>query len=129
LSGAAASRTQPGAGNEVSLTGILVSREALRYTPAGIPVVDAVLAHRSEVAHAGQPRQLEFDLAVSFAGPVAGRADALVPGTAIAAGGFIAPRRRHSKSLVLHVTRFVEVDASGLARRSDAIERTDESKR
>lgn len=129
MSEAAASRTQALAGNEVSLTGVLISRESLRYTPAGIPVVDAVLAHQSEVVHAGQPRTLEFDIAVSFAGPVAGRVDSLMPGTTIAAAGFIAPRRRQSKSLVLHVTRFAEIDSSSPGRPAGAIEPTDESKR
>ena len=93
---------------------MVVARESLRYTPAGIPVVDATLAHRSEVIHAGQPRQLEFDIAISFAGPVAGLADALAAGSAIEASGFIAPRRRQAKSLVFHVTRFTELEPEAL---------------
>lgn len=95
--------------NEVGLTGELVGRETLRYTPAGIPVLEARLAHRSEVIHAGHPRQVEFDIALNFSGPIAQRANALGLGQAIRASGFLAPRRRQSKTLVLHVTRYAEL--------------------
>ncbi|MCM5572131.1 primosomal replication protein N [Burkholderiaceae bacterium FT117] len=96
--------------NEIRLTGELVGRETLRYTPAGIPILDARLAHRSEVTQAGQRRQVEFDIALSFSGPAAQRADGLRLGQAIAAFGFLAPRRKLSKTLVLHVTRFAELE-------------------
>ena len=92
--------------NEVTLSGELVERALLRYTPAGIPILDARLAHRCEVAQAGHRRQVEFDIALSFAGPMAQSADGLQLGQAISASGFLAPRRRQSKTLVLHVTRF-----------------------
>jgi primosomal replication protein N len=95
--------------NQLRLTGELVERESLRYTPAGIPILDARLAHRSEVVQAGHPRQLEFDVALSFSGSIAQRADGLRLGQAIDASGFLAPRRRQSKSLVLHVTRYAEL--------------------
>ena len=45
--------------NEVTLSGELVGRELLRYTPAGIPILDARLAHRCEVSQAGHRRQVE----------------------------------------------------------------------
>ncbi len=92
--------------NEVTLSGELVGRELLRYTPAGIPILDARLAHRCEVSEAGHRRQVDFDIAVSFAGPMAHRAEVLHLGQAISASGFLAPRRRQSKTLVLHVTCF-----------------------
>ncbi|NLD69543.1 MAG: primosomal replication protein N [Limnobacter sp.] len=92
--------------NEVTLSGELVERALLRYTPAGIPILDARLAHRCEVAQAGQRRQVEFDIALSFAGPMAYSADDLQLGQSISATGFLAPRRRQSKTLILHVTRF-----------------------
>jgi primosomal replication protein N len=96
--------------NEVTLSGELVGREMLRYTPAGIPILDAKLAHRCEVTQAGHRRQVEFDIALSFAGPMAQSAEHLQLGQAISASGFLAPRRRLSKSLVLHVTRFAALE-------------------
>jgi primosomal replication protein N len=98
--------------NEVTLSGELVARELLRYTPAGIPILDARLAHRCEVSEAGHRRQVDFDIALSFAGPMAHRADGLNLGEAISASGFLAPRRRQSKTLVLHVTRFASLQTT-----------------
>jgi len=92
--------------NRVALTGVLIEREALRYTPAGIAMLNARLSHRCETIEAGHRRQVEFDIAVSFAGPLAQRADALRPGQPLAITGFLAARRRQSRSLVLHATEF-----------------------
>jgi len=103
--------TGPGP-NEARLTGEMIAKETLRYTPAGIPMLDARLMHRCEVLQAGQRRQLEFDIALSFAGPLAHRADGLALGQRIAAEGFLAPRRRQSKALVLNVTRFETLAAA-----------------
>jgi primosomal replication protein N len=95
----------------VQLTGTLTEREALRDTPAGIAMLGARLSHRSETIEAGHARQLEFDVALRFAGAIAARADRLQLGESISVDGFLAPRRRQSKSLVVHVTDF----AAGLA--------------
>lgn len=92
--------------NRAELSGVLIERETLRYTPAGIAMLDARLSHGSEVHEAGNPRQLDFELALRFAGALATRAERLVPGERIVVSGFLAPRRRQSKSLVLHVTDF-----------------------
>ncbi|HEY0877740.1 MAG TPA: primosomal replication protein N [Zeimonas sp.] len=91
----------------MQLSGTLTEREALRYTPAGIAMLGARLSHRSETVEAGHPRQLEFDVSLRFAGAIAARADRLQLGEAISIDGFLAPRRRLSKSLVVHVTEFI----------------------
>jgi len=103
----------------VQLSGTLTEREALRYTPAGIAVLGARLCHRSEAAEAGQPRQLEFDVALRFAGAVAARADRLQLGESILVDGFLAPRRRQSKSLVVHVAEFTTGYAPVAPRRGE----------
>jgi len=102
----AACRADHRAANRVELSGVLVEREALRYTPAGIAMLNARLSHACEAIEAGQPRQLEFELPVRFAGAIAARADRLALGEQLLVTGFLAPRRRQSKSLVLHVTDF-----------------------
>jgi len=98
--------------NRVQLSGTLTEREALRYTPAGIAMLGARLSHRSEATEAGQSRQLEFDVALRFAGAIAARADRLQLGASILVDGFLAPRRRQSKSLVVHVTEFAPAPTS-----------------
>jgi primosomal replication protein N len=96
----------------VSLRATVTGREPLRYTPGGIPVIDAVFAHESVQHEAGHDRQVEFDLAARFAGEQAERAARLPLGVQIQAQGFLAPRRKGSKSLRLHVTRFKVLDPS-----------------
>ncbi len=105
----AAVHTQPDAVNRVQLSGVLSERESLRYTPAGIAMLKARLSHRSEALEAGHHRLLEFDVSLTFAGSLAARADRLQLGQAISVDGFLAPRRRQSKALVLHVTDFAVV--------------------
>ena len=94
--------------NRVLLSGVLAEREALRYTPAGIPVIAAKLGHRSEVFEAGHRRQVELEIGVRFAGPIAGRADRLALGTEVELAGFLAPKSRQSRTLLLHVTEIVK---------------------
>ncbi len=96
---------RPGA-NHVELSGVIIERGALRYTPAGVAMLDARLAHQSETIEAGRSRQLEFEVTVKFAGALATRADQLALGQTVLASGFLASRRRQSRSLVLHITAF-----------------------
>jgi len=99
--------------NIVTVQAMLTSREMLRYTPAGIPVVDALLTHQSLQTEAGHARQVEFELPARFAAEQAERIARVDLGTAIDATGFLAPRRKGSRALQLHVTRFGFSDQSG----------------
>lgn len=92
--------------NEACLTGEMIAKDALRYTPAGIPILDARLSHRCELKQEDHRRLVEFDIALSFAGSLAQRANGLVLGQRMRVAGFLAPRRRQSKTLVLNVTCF-----------------------
>ena len=97
--------------NEVTLTAEIVQREVLRFTPAGIAVLDARVAHNSVLTEAGMPRQVSFEMAVLFAGRLAEKAAVLPLGQSVRLSGFLAARRRLSKALVLHVTALqVELD-------------------
>ncbi len=90
--------------NEFRLSGTLVERAALRFTPAGVPVVEAQFRHRSDVIEAGLPRTLEFDVSAIGLGPMAGALEHEPLGAQLDLSGFIAPRSRRSRRLVLHVT-------------------------
>lgn len=111
--------SQVEASNQVRISGTLSERETVRYTPAGIAMLKARLSHRSEATEAGHPRQLEFDVSLRFAGSLAARADRLQLGQAIAVDGFLAPLRRQSKSLVVHVTDFRAVASASDAQRKE----------
>ncbi|MFO0207982.1 MAG: primosomal replication protein N, partial [Betaproteobacteria bacterium] len=47
--------------NRLRLRAGIVALAALRYTPAGIPVCEALLKHGGAVIEAGLERQVEFE--------------------------------------------------------------------
>jgi len=90
--------------NQLRLTATLAERDALRYTPAGVPVVNCILQHVGEVMEAETPRQVEFAIAAMGIGPVGQRLERLPLGTLLDCEGFLARRHRNSKALVFHIT-------------------------
>jgi primosomal replication protein N len=92
--------------NRVGLTASVVEREPLRWTPAGVPMVGLRLVHRSVQSEAGAQRAVELELAAVAADGVALRIDRVALGTELRLEGFLAPRRRSARTLVLHVTGF-----------------------
>jgi primosomal replication protein N len=94
------------------LDATLLSRDALRHTPAGIPALECTLGHRSEQPEAGGARRVECDLhAIAFA-DVALALDRCRIGQALRCRGFMARRYRTGTSLALHVTAFEEIDTT-----------------
>lgn len=96
----------PLSGNRFQLHAALAGRDALRFTPAGIPLLNAVLRHASDQSEAGRQRKVELEIPAVFAGALAESANRLALGSALRVSGFLAPRRRLSKLLELHVTEF-----------------------
>ena len=92
--------------NRIGLTAALIEREAIRYTPAGIPIVGLRLSHQSVQREAGADRTVEMEISAIAADRVALRIDRVALGTELKLEGFLAPRRRNVKALVLHVTEF-----------------------
>ena len=48
--------------NRVLITAQIIERKALRYTPAGLPALDLVLQHESEVTEAQLSRKVKLDI-------------------------------------------------------------------
>ena len=94
------------ADNQVELCGDVIEREALRYTPAGIPILVLRVRHESTQVEASMHRQVKFEIDVMAAGETARGMDALRPGQRVRLHGFIATRSRLSTRIVLHVDRF-----------------------
>ncbi|HVL08145.1 MAG TPA: primosomal replication protein N [Burkholderiaceae bacterium] len=90
--------------NRFFLTASLVERDALRYTPAGIPVVNCMLQHAGDVTEANTPRQIEFHIAAVAVGSIGQEVDRMPLGTMMEWEGFMARRHRNSKALVYHIT-------------------------
>lgn len=92
--------------NRVRLRAKLVALGELRYTPAGLAVLQASLRYQGAVTEAGAERQLDFEVAALAVGDAAQRLGHQALGTELDLEGFLAPRRRRSPTLVLHITEF-----------------------
>ena len=90
--------------NRLEISGVVTELQSLRYTPAGVPVVEFRLAHASERAEAGAKRKVTAEIdAVAFEA----QARLLAGGTLgrlLKAEGFLCAKNRRSKKPVLHVT-------------------------
>jgi len=92
--------------NQFQFVAMIVEREAMRYTPAGVPIVSAKLRHSSQQLEAGVQRQVEFEIAALAAGEISGRFNQAELGANHRFIGFVARKNRNSKSLVFHITDF-----------------------
>jgi primosomal replication protein N len=89
--------------NLLQITGQLAEKKPLRYTPAGIPLVEARMLHQSEQAEAGTLRQALCEIPVLALGEAANWLNATPLGVEFRLSGFLSAKSRHSKTLVLHV--------------------------
>ena len=83
------------------LSGLVVGLEAIRYTPAGIPLLSFVLQHASEQIEAGLKRKVECEVNAVAIGDLA-KTNVHI-GDNIKAKGFLAKRSAKSTQLVLHI--------------------------
>jgi primosomal replication protein N len=101
--------------NSVALSGELAEVEPLRYTPAGIPLLNFRLQHRSQQVEAGFKRQVECELNGVAMGDVALALSRLGPGQGVRISGFLNRKNRMSAQLILHATeaRMAKEDTHG----------------
>jgi primosomal replication protein N len=92
--------------NQVTLDARVESRADLRFTPAGVPVLDFALAHDSMQMEAGTERRVACELAAVALGPLARKLAAVAAGAEIRCSGFLARRYRTGSSVALHVNAF-----------------------
>jgi primosomal replication protein N len=104
-----------GAANLTRLSGRLLERGVLRYTPAGIPAIDFRLGHESEQVEAGAPRKVECEMSCVALGSIATQLAQCGSGSQIDVSGFLAARSLKNRASVLHVQRieFVEGNQNG----------------
>ena len=90
--------------NHFILTAALIAKEALRYTPAGIPVIECLLEHSGEVQEAAQVRQVRMSLEAIAIGSVHQQLDQMALGGVARFEGFLAHKTLRSQRLVFHIT-------------------------
>ncbi len=83
----------------------------MRYTPAGMPIVNAILQHSSQQMEAGIARLTEFEVAALAAGEISGKFSQAALGGLYRFTGFLAKKSRNSKSLVFHIIDFSAVNS------------------
>ena len=91
--------------NRTELTACIAEQAALRYTPAGLPALDLILEHASQVQEAGQMRKVQLKLRALAIGSLAERLAKQAVGSVWTFQGFLATPRQ-GKSVVLHIQEF-----------------------
>jgi primosomal replication protein N len=89
--------------NRLVLAATLVERGAVRYTPAGLPALDLLLKHESEVSEDGVPRKVSLEIKAVAIGAITRPIGAMALGNATAFAGFLGSTR-NGRGLVLHIT-------------------------
>ena len=94
--------------NSLTLSGVVIGLEAIRYTPAGLPLLSFVLQHASEQTEAGLKRKVECEVNAVAIGDIADmfKKQNIQIGDNIKAKGFLAKRSAKSTQLVLHIQQF-----------------------
>jgi primosomal replication protein N len=89
-----------------------VAYGALRHTPAGVAVAEAILRHEGAVIEAGSERSLAFEFPAVAVGPIAMALEREPLGTTLDLEGFIAPRSRRSARLIVHITEYRSIEGA-----------------
>jgi primosomal replication protein N len=89
--------------NRWVLDATLAERAAVRYTPAGLPALDVVLSHHSEVSEDGQARQVAFTTKAVAIGAITQRLQAMALDAPAVFAGFISASR-NGRGLRFHIT-------------------------
>lgn len=92
-------------GNQVDIRGKLIELDALRHTPAGIPVLKFKLRHESTQLEAGVDRRVACEIeGIAFEREARLLATAAL-GLELTLKGFLDRKSRDSNRLVLHVVQ------------------------
>ena len=89
--------------NQIALSATVLDIQPLRYTPAGLPALEMILEHQSEVEQAGHQRRIDLTIPAVALGDIALLLADMALGTPLSIKGFLAPSRKGSSKLILHV--------------------------
>ena len=92
--------------NRIHITGTITAVDAVRYTPAGIPIVELKLSCESTQTEAGRSRQVAVDVMALAAGEAATKLARSPLGARILVTGFLAHKGRSRTQMILHINEF-----------------------
>ena len=96
--------------NQLQIIATVLECQPLRYTPAGLPVLEMVLEHESKVVEAGRPRHVQLTIPAIAMGDLARMLAGTSMGTALRIEGFLASTRKGSSRLRLHLQQAAPTD-------------------
>ena len=88
--------------NQIDLTARIAELSPVRYTPAGIPAVNFILEHESEIVEAGANRQVKLTIKAVAFGTLAEQAAKLSLISLFRFNGFLI-NARTSRGVVFHI--------------------------
>ncbi|WP_036665782.1 primosomal replication protein N [Paludibacterium yongneupense] len=94
--------------NRLVLTATVAREDVLRYTPAGMPVLEMWLGHHSRQQEAGFERDVNCEIQAVLVGEIASRWAGKLVGRDVDVAGFISQRSMKNPRLVLHI-EYVEL--------------------
>jgi len=89
--------------NQLVLTATVEREDALRYTPAGIPVLEIWLSHHSKQREAGFDRMVQCEIQAVMIGDIAREWSGKLAGQLVNLTGFLSQRSMKNPRLVLHI--------------------------
>lgn len=89
--------------NRTQLCGRIETLGALRFSPAGVALVEFTIAHSSMQTEADVPRKVNYVLHAIAAGDMARQVAQLPKKCTVKATGFLAQADRANAAMVLHV--------------------------
>ncbi|HBV22050.1 MAG TPA: primosomal replication protein N [Nitrosomonas sp.] len=95
--------------NQAIICGEIVRIGVLRYTPAGVPVIDFVVKHQSHQVEANIARQINCELPTVAMGAKAKTISEMRSGNNIRVTGFLNRKSQTNQQLVLHVDSITQI--------------------
>ena len=94
--------------NRLQLQAVVVQVQSLRYTPAGIPVLNLVLEHESQQTELGTPRVVKLQIRAVAFGALAETLQRQALNQMGEFDGFLA-NARNGKGLSFHIQAFSKI--------------------
>lgn len=91
--------------NRLVLSARIEERSATRHTPAGLPALDLLLQHDSQVSEDGVPRKVSMKIRALAIGQITRALQDLPLGVDAGFTGFLASTR-NGRGLLFHITAF-----------------------
>ena len=95
--------------NQTVICGEIIRLGVLRYTPAGVPVIDFVVKHQSRQMEANIARKINCELPTVALGETAKIISEMRLASNVKITGFLNRKNQTNQQLVLHVDSIVKI--------------------